>query len=373
MAVQLDLNLLSPAQLAQIPSASLPLAPQLLHLLSSLHALSLSIFTAASSLNPPDQSQSYAQLLALDGQLRELLVLVEASGARQARIEALIEALSATESTFQSTLHTLNSAKTSLDPIVKSGSLDRTAIESARRAELDPSVVLSYARLLAPFTSAPPQSIFTEEDRKKGMDPSGRSLPEGALPPFPTEGVMRRGRLQFGALGGEEGEAMGEVGEVGGKHASICLEWHSKGTWRRELGADGMCDRRRRCSAWRGGRCEGPRGRGPQGGPHGPGQARAAGQPAGCKAPGDGGVHVRPRPQSGPLGAQSTVRAECSAVRACEPRGVLLGVDLGWAGRACEHRNQARACEPYELASAQLSASLRASRGAERGALRRVE
>ncbi|BGO93850.1 hypothetical protein NBRC10512_004638 [Rhodotorula toruloides] len=216
---------LSPAEVAQIPSPSLPIGPQISHLLSEFTTLSIQLFTILSTTSPSASAGSkastaeiYESLGALDAKLARLLVMSAEHQRRQQRVEALISTLRTLDSTWHESASTLHSCVSSLDPIVASGALDRTAISTAQSASLTPSQILSYARLLAPFTSAPPSSLFPPEIKLKGVgatDPTGRSLPMGAIPPFPTEAAMRRGRLQFGREGLMQG--LGATEEVGAR------------------------------------------------------------------------------------------------------------------------------------------------------------
>lgn len=224
MAIPVAVSL-SPAQAAQIPSASLPLAPQLTHLLTQFTDLSLQLFSLLSASTPSASSATgaiYEQLAHLDEKLAGLMAMVEEHQRRWRRIEKLVEEVKETEEGWKRGVQGMHEALEQLKPIIASGAVDRAAILSSSSSSLTPSTILSYARLLAPFTSAPPSSLFPADQQLTGpgaqaMDPSGRTLPMGAIPPFPTEGAMRRGRLQFGSSGeGEEG-LVGERGEVGGE------------------------------------------------------------------------------------------------------------------------------------------------------------
>ncbi|GAA5930605.1 hypothetical protein JCM3775_003820 [Rhodotorula graminis] len=218
---------LSPAEAAQIPSTSLPIGAQISHLIHDFTDLSLDLFTILSS---PSTSSAgtrptapiYDQLAAVDDKLARLLVLYDAHQAHQQRVDALVAQLGTLDAAWHASASTLRECTQSLAPVVESGALDRAAILAASRAgpALSPSSLLQYARLLAPFTSAPPSSLYPPEDKLdlRGVgatDPTGRSLPPGAIPPFPTEAVMRRGRLQFGREGLLHG--LGETNEVGAR------------------------------------------------------------------------------------------------------------------------------------------------------------
>lgn len=135
----------------------------------------------------------------------------------------------------------------SLGPILESGKEDRIALHNARRpttpllpphptstspppsqvpalnteATKEPmttKTLLAFARHLAPFTSAPPKSLFTPADRELDYT-TGRGLPEGANPPFPLEDMLRRGRLLFDSADqegmGTRDPVVGEAGEGG--------------------------------------------------------------------------------------------------------------------------------------------------------------
>ncbi|GAA5824033.1 hypothetical protein JCM11251_003387 [Rhodosporidiobolus azoricus] len=229
MAVVLDppQPALTEDEIAHIPSSSLPIGSQLTHLLSEFTDLSIKLFSLLSTASPSLASEStstrpiYTALAVVDEKLARLLVMYDEHQRKQRRIEALISSLRALDETWHASASTLHSCLGELAPVVESGALDREAIAAAKEAALTPSAVLSYARLLAPFTSAPPSSILpSQEEREKlksvgATDPTGRSLPMGAIPPFPTEAAMRRGRLQFG-----RGGTLGATNEVGARRDS---------------------------------------------------------------------------------------------------------------------------------------------------------
>ncbi|GAA5886667.1 hypothetical protein JCM3774_001939 [Rhodotorula dairenensis] len=229
---------LTPDEVAEIPSGSLPLGLQISHLVAEFARLTVQLFALVSTTSPslapaaaavtaPTNSRSESEIATVlsalsqvDHKLAALLVMYEAHRRRQRRIESLVRQLSALEAQWRDSASSLELAVADLAPVIASGHLDREAISTAQGAHLEPAQLLAYARLLAPFTSAPPASLFPPEVKLKGVgatDPTGRTLPAGAIPPFPTEATMRGGRLQFGREGLLQGY-LGETEQVGAEH-----------------------------------------------------------------------------------------------------------------------------------------------------------
>ncbi|POY72109.1 hypothetical protein BMF94_4841 [Rhodotorula taiwanensis] len=221
-----DIEPLTPDEIARIPSAALPISLQISHLLSEFTRLSVQLFAIISTTSPSlvagargsaPTDAVYDALAQIDEKLASLLGMYDAHQQRQRRIEALIGELSRLDSNWRSSALRLEACVAELDPILASGKLDRIAIDRAKEAKMTPDGLLAYARLIAPFTSAPPASLFPPEIKLKGVgatDPTGRTLPPGAIPPFPTEATMRKGRLQFGREGLLQGY-LGETEQVG--------------------------------------------------------------------------------------------------------------------------------------------------------------
>ncbi|GAA6041330.1 hypothetical protein JCM8097_007665 [Rhodosporidiobolus ruineniae] len=218
---------LTEQEAALIPSPSLPIASQIHHLLADFTSHSIQLFSLLSTASPSTTSAAqtqpiYSALAAIDAKLARLLVMYDDHQRKQRRIDALVQSLRTLDQSWHASAQTLHDCLADLEPVVESGKVDRAAIAAASEAQFTPAALFSYARLLAPFTSAPPSSILpsTEErDKLKSVgqtDPTGRSLPMGAIPPFPTEAAMRRGRLQFGREG-MLGGGLGETNEVGAR------------------------------------------------------------------------------------------------------------------------------------------------------------
>lgn len=213
---------LTPAEALLVPSRALPIGLQLQHVLREFATLSTALFALLSSPSsstslPPSTVPIFEALAVVDSKLAALLVLTAEHQRRQRRIQELQRQNDEVERVWRAAATTLHDAVQSLRPLVLSGAADRLAMaQSAPRegSQLSPDVLLAYARLLAPFTSAPPTSIFSKEERALDYT-TGRGLPDGAQPPFPLESAMRQGRLQFGRVG--PGEELGETAEVGAR------------------------------------------------------------------------------------------------------------------------------------------------------------
>ena len=82
-------------------------------------------------------------------------------------------------------------------------------------AQLKPSTILSYARMLAPYTSAPPRHVrfgtLAETDEQRAAYQQNPASIPGAILPYPSEEVMRQGRLAFAESGN-----VGETTEMTG-------------------------------------------------------------------------------------------------------------------------------------------------------------
>ncbi|GAA5833848.1 hypothetical protein JCM3766R1_002451 [Sporobolomyces carnicolor] len=229
------------ADIDLIPSPNVPISPQLHYLLAEFSRLAIELFTILSQ--PPTQSgtaphssstsmslsptqaqanrvaEIYESLAELDLKLNRLVRLVHAHERNQQRIDELVSRLQHVDASSKRSIEVLERGTQSLAPVVESAKLDRANMSRATEARLTARDVLSYARLLAPFTSAPPSSLFPPEQKLRSagsLDPTGRSLPPGSIPPFPTEGIMRRGRLQFGRQV-DVGSGLGQTEEIGGR------------------------------------------------------------------------------------------------------------------------------------------------------------
>ncbi|KAL7009174.1 hypothetical protein EMMF5_001372 [Cystobasidiomycetes sp. EMM_F5] len=162
---------------------------------------------AASSSAAPSTISSLRALGQLDERLAILLDKAGQHVRNQRRIEQLEAQLEVYEKEWASEVIQLENNRVLLEKLLTQGAKEREAIQQAEKAQLTPSTILSYARLLAPFTSAPPRSILPEGNQAASL----ADLGPGAILPYPTEEVMRRGRLAFAEVG-EIGETTAAAG-----------------------------------------------------------------------------------------------------------------------------------------------------------------
>lgn len=151
--------------------------------------------------------RAWAALGEVDEQLAHELRRAKTHEANQRRIEELEGELGRYELAWRDEVEMLERERNCLAKFVDRGRRESDRIAKAKRAALTPSTVLAYARLLAPYTSAPPRSGVADAKPAAGL----ADLPLGALLPYPTEEVMRRGRLAFAQVGD-----LGETRDVTG-------------------------------------------------------------------------------------------------------------------------------------------------------------
>jgi hypothetical protein len=225
-----------------VEDGALPVSSELLSLLSSFSAQVGLIFdelsrnpqqAGSSSSASGDFAQPLTALSELDERLGAVLQRAKVHHANQTRIKQLENQLVQYELDWRKEMLMLEEQRKVLKRLVDAGNKDKAAIERAQKgvlksgpiqagsvlmhlfdsqAALKPSTVLSYARMLAPFTSAPPRLKPISGD---APGPPDNAIPPGSILPYPTEETMRRGRLAFA-----------EVGDIGETSAMTGGELH---------------------------------------------------------------------------------------------------------------------------------------------------
>ncbi|PLW31125.1 hypothetical protein PCASD_12444 [Puccinia coronata f. sp. avenae] len=98
---------------------------------------------------------------------------------------------------FKNKLDLIFDLKNQLDRICSDGQNEKNHFAKLNDLALTPGHIMSYARLIAPYTSAPPAPTTTDPEQpinlSTGLDLQDPSL--RFLMPFPTEDVIRRGRM----------------------------------------------------------------------------------------------------------------------------------------------------------------------------------
>lgn len=183
-------------------------------------ALTNSLFSllaspSSSTSLPPSTTALYRQLAATHTELAALLLTLEKHQRQRIVVNSLVQELRVVEEAWTESTIILQRSVQKLDPIIRSSKQDIINIsqacpppsaslpisDSPTTASSDAEgittkTLLAFARHLAPFTSAPPTSLFSAQERELDYT-TGRGLPEGANPPFPLEDMLRRGRLLF--------------------------------------------------------------------------------------------------------------------------------------------------------------------------------
>jgi len=121
---------------------------------------------------------------------------------KQREIDELTAEVLELDSHLREIITFLADGKDMLAEIIAQGDERLQAIELASKGDVSYSVALGYASILANFTSAPPTMDLQHPD--KPFDVAFR-------PPFPTEEMMRKGKMNEEAPLG----SLGETREVG--------------------------------------------------------------------------------------------------------------------------------------------------------------
>ncbi|KAL7414719.1 vitamin-D-receptor interacting mediator subunit 4-domain-containing protein [Mrakia frigida] len=187
-----------------LPSLSVPIQTALSANISKQTALLPLLFAAISnaasgggvSSSKHTVTQIFTDLARLDEELAVLMERARKHQQRWKRMEQLKRETIEVESQVRSALLVLEEGRRSLEMVVKDAREGVRSIEIAENNPTNPETLLSFASSLSAYTSAPPS-----------FDPS-RQPPSSFFPPFPSEYVLRSGKLNMG------GGALGTVGET---------------------------------------------------------------------------------------------------------------------------------------------------------------
>jgi hypothetical protein len=168
--------------------------------------------SSRSAAQGPAATELLETLARLDADLGGLLDRAAQQAATQAKIDDLLARIRAYDRSWREDVREAAKWKKVLDAAVEEGQRDRAHIEGAAKgapdhaparrplnpqsaAELDPAAILAYARRLAAFTSAPPLAKNRKLGEPGGLDLRALAQLPGARLPYPTEDMMKRGRL----------------------------------------------------------------------------------------------------------------------------------------------------------------------------------
>ncbi|POV96415.1 hypothetical protein PSTT_15660 [Puccinia striiformis] len=141
--------------------------------------------SSATSSNQLHEISMLQEIIQLKSYLYNLLEITSKHGRNSKKIQNLYLTLSKLNSNhFKKKLDQIFAIKNKLNTICSD-------------VALTPNHIMSYARLIAPYTSAPPAPSTADQDQpinpSTGLDLQDPSL--RFLMPFPTEDVIRRGRM----------------------------------------------------------------------------------------------------------------------------------------------------------------------------------
>jgi len=157
--------------------------------------LFLSLAPSPTKQPPAPPSSSF---LACDASLAEALRQARRHQIKQRRIEALKEEVLELEGKLREICMALENGRKELEEILEEGEERVKTIEQAKEGAAPYNALLSYASILSTFTSAPPSAVPLAADQR---------APANFRPPFPTEEMMRKGRLN-------EGEPLGTLAQT---------------------------------------------------------------------------------------------------------------------------------------------------------------
>ncbi|KAI7945105.1 hypothetical protein MJO28_010800, partial [Puccinia striiformis f. sp. tritici] len=163
---------------------------------SSLSSLSSS--SSASNSNQLHEISILQEIIQLEKYLYNLLEINSKHDRNSKKIQNLYLTLTKLNTDhFKKKLDQIFAIKNQLDIICSDGQNEKIRFEEVKNLALTPNHIMSYARLIAPYTSAPPAPSTADQDQpinpSTGLDLQDPSL--RFLMPFPTEDVIRRGRM----------------------------------------------------------------------------------------------------------------------------------------------------------------------------------
>lgn len=196
-----------------------PLAAALQDTLDAFQSQSTQLFAQLSNLSANSVQSCLEDLRQTDRRLASLLSLVPKHQSNQERITALTEQLKSFDGAYKEDVARAYTLRGDLSALIQSGHKS----QSRSLSGIPASDILNLGRQLAPFTSAP---VLSPAEKSHGNAQEAALRARGAIPPFPTEDIMRRGYLgiasnvaneQQNSTEGVHGLGVGTVGVAGGQ------------------------------------------------------------------------------------------------------------------------------------------------------------
>ncbi|KAH9809061.1 vitamin-D-receptor interacting mediator subunit 4-domain-containing protein [Melampsora americana] len=231
------LQSLNQLKLPKSPSRTDPILTQFQTFLNNYKILTNSIFHQISSNNTiPNQTPEKLlnDLNQLDQYLIKLLSLHSQHDQNCKRMNTLMNQIKQIgQDQLDEKIRKIYNAEKKLNSICLDGEKEKEKFRRIESLSLKPTQILNHAKLIAPYTSAPPAPPTTNPNNAT-IATAGLDLQDPALRflmPFPTEDIIRRGRMgqemsgldpsEIGKLGGNElGPVVGETRSAAGVRPS---------------------------------------------------------------------------------------------------------------------------------------------------------
>jgi len=179
---------------------------------SLCQALLRSLAPSQSSTVKPPTAPSTIVFIEVDQALAAAVNMAQVHQEKQREIEALTREILDMERELRDRIQFLADGRNTLNELLRESEETISAIDLASKNVVSYEVVLGYASNLANFTSAPPTMEPPSADA-----PMSVSAMSTFRPPFPTEEMMRRGKMnEEPPLG-----SLGETTEIGAVAPSI--------------------------------------------------------------------------------------------------------------------------------------------------------
>ncbi|KAF8324321.1 vitamin-D-receptor interacting mediator subunit 4-domain-containing protein [Cantharellus anzutake] len=175
-------------------------------------ALLRSLAPSQSSVAKPPAAPPISAFIETDQALASAVNMAKVHQEKQREIDALTQEILELERDLRDKIRFLVNGRNALGEILRESEESLEAIDQAAKGSVPYDVILGYASNIANFTSAPPTMELPSPNTQMSV-----SAMSTFRPPFPTEEMMRRGKMnEEPPLG-----SLGETTEIGAVAPSI--------------------------------------------------------------------------------------------------------------------------------------------------------